>query len=458
MRIHAYSRGGAVCLLAGLALVGGCQVNDRPDEPEPSPGGETTISDATSQAFHFPAPNLDSGALAEHVRGDLAFEATFVTAPAPFNGGLGPVFNNNSCSACHLRDGRGRPPAEGESIGSMLMRLSVPGADGHGGPLPAPGFGGQLQTRSILGERPEAQVRITYRDSAVAFADGDSATLAVPSYQLTEAYTALPPGLLYSPRVASAVFGMGLLAAIPEADIEAHADPDDRDGDGISGRVNRVYDAVTGRMAAGRFGWKANTPGLLQQSAAAYGNDMGITTWLFPEETCPGQSPGCGPTGPEVDSATLAAVTFYVETLAVPARRNADDDEVKGGARIFAALRCDACHVPRFTTGTLPGVPAVSNQKISPFTDLLVHDMGAGLSDHRPDYEASGDEWRTAPLWGIGLQETVDGHTRFLHDGRARDLQEAILWHGGEAEASREGFRKLARADRAALLAFLASL
>lgn len=447
------------CLaLWGCLALAGCFSTDAPEAPLPLAGGAMTIHSETSAAFSSPSPNLEGAALRRHMDGDAAFEATFVTAPAPVNGGLGPVFNNTSCAACHAGDGRGRPPASGETIASMLIRLSLPGVDGNGAPLSVPGFGSQLQQRAVFGKQPEAQVDIAYRDSVVRMADGEEISLRIPDYRIRDAYAPLGNDVLISPRVAPPVFGLGLLEAVDEAAILALADESDRDGNGISGKANYVHDALTGKQALGRFGWKANTPNLIQQNAAAYNNDMGITSPVFPEETCQGQIQGCESGEPEVDEATLAEVTFYVQTLAVPAQRNADDPEVHGGERVFKTLRCDACHVPDLATGSRSDLPEVSGQRIRPFTDLLVHDMGAGLDDGRPDFLATGREWRTAPLWGIGLTGIVNGHTQFLHDGRARNLAEAVLWHGGEAEKPREDFRKLEKADRERLLRFLESL
>jgi CxxC motif-containing protein (DUF1111 family) len=249
---------------------------------------------------------------------------------------------------------------------------------------------------------------------------------------------------------------------VPEATILAFADPDDADGDGISGRPNYVFDPITQTMALGRFGWKANQAGLRQQNAGAFHGDLGITSSLHPSEDCPTSQVDCEMAqsggSPELDDALLDAITTYSRLLAVPARRDVDDPEVLLGRELFHAIGCADCHVPRLETGALAGFPELSQQLIWPYTDLLVHDMGEGLADGRPDYQADGREWRTPPLWGIGLFEIVNDHTFYLHDGRARNLAEAVLWHGGEAQAARDGFVDLDAEDRAALLRFLASL
>jgi CxxC motif-containing protein (DUF1111 family) len=261
--------------------------------------------------------------------------------------------------------------------------------------------------------------------------------------------------------VAPVVFGLGLLEAVSAEDIVSKSDPGDSDRNGISGRVNLVYDAVSGQRVIGRFGWKANTPTLFQQAAGAYNGDMGVTSDLFPTESCAGRSndPACNNVhGAEIDAEIVANVAFYTQTLAVPARRNLNDATALRGETVFYAAGCNGCHAPTLRTGVLPGVPEVSNQVIHPYTDLLVHDMGPGLADGRPDFQASGTEWRTPPLWGVGLVNTVNGHTRFMHDGRAYSLMEAVLWHGGEATAARDRVKRLPKRDRDALIAFLESL
>ena len=438
-------------------------------------GGETTVFDASSHAFSTPAPNLSAAALEKHLEGDVEFEAVFVTAPAVVNPGLGPIYNNISCINCHTRDGRGRPPGPNEKLTSLLFRLSLPkptaeeGADTesqqpNGGqtaqpPTPVPGFGTQLNNRAIYGKSPEGTVKIDYTEQTLTASDGTRVHLRYPNYTLTETYQPLPENVEVSPRVAPVVFGLGLLEAIPEETILAYADEMDVNGDGISGKPNFVWDVVRKQYVLGRFGWKANQPTLLQQVASAYHDDMGITTSLFLTENSAGQPQHTEhSTTPEVSDEILDVVTFYVQTLAVPARRRHNDPQVNHGEQLFAQAQCATCHIPTLRTGVLIGVPSVSNQTIHPYTDLLLHDMGPGLADNRPDFHASGTEWRTPPLWGIGLVETVNGHTNFLHDGRARNLMEAILWHGGEAEASRQATLQMSKTERDALIAFLMSL
>ena len=424
-------------------------------------GGETTVFDATSHAFSTPAPNLSADGLAKHLEGDVEFEAVFVTVPAEVNPGLGPVYNNIACINCHARDGRGRAPTSGEKLTSMLFRVSLPNPEGDvtHGPVPVPGFGTQLNNRAIFGVPPEGRVTINYTEGEFTTSDGVKVHLRTPSYKIENTYQPLPDDVEISPRVAPVVFGLGLLEAIPESTILALVDEDDQDGDGISGKANYVWDVQKNGLSLGRFGWKANQPTLIQQVASAYHDDMGITTSLLPRESSDGQSQYDGRgDDPELSDEILDVVTFYVQTLAVPARRNLDDPIVQRGEALFESAKCSGCHIPTLKTGSLSGVPEVSNQTIQPFTDLLLHDMGPGLADNRPDFLASGSEWRTPPLWGIGLLKVVNGHTNLLHDGRARGLLEAILWHGGEAEQSREAVRGMSASDRDALIAFLESL
>jgi len=432
--------------------------------PDPSAhtalsGGATTVRDASVDAFSHESPNLNAAELALHEEGDEEFDAVFDIDPASTHTGLGPVFDNVSCEGCHAGDGRGRPPRDGEIAESFLFRVSYPGRDETtGAPNAAPWYGGQLQLRATPGLKPEGYVRITYSEVAGQFADGSTYSLRVPSYEFYDGYEPLSSKMLFSPRAAPFNFGLGLLEAIPEAAVLANEDPDDRNNDGISGVANRVWDAVAKRTVVGRFGWKAGAPNLLQQTAGAYNGDMGVTSSMFPAESCEGDRPECAPHAPEVSDETVAAVSHYMATLGVPERRNLDDAEATRGEAIFYEVGCAACHQPTFTTGRLAGIPSVSYQVIHPYTDLLLHDMGNDLADRRPDFQATGKEWRTPPLWGIGLVQTVNGHSNFLHDGRARSLLEAVLWHGGEAKESRDAVIALKSDARAALIKFLESL
>lgn len=436
------------------------------EEGEELSGGQGTVFDSTPNAFSLPVPGLKREQELLFFVGNSFFNQNWVTAPSSTTArdGLGPFFNSRSCAGCHFKDGRGRPPeTAGEAPTGYLLRLSVPGAGPHGEPLPEPSYGDQLQDQAIMGSNPEAAFQISYEDDPFTFPDGETVHLQRPSVAISDLrYGVLAPETLISPRVANQMIGIGLLEAVPEATILALADPGDQDGDGISGRPNMVWDFQNNQMVLGRFGWKANQPTVLQQTAGAFLGDIGITTNLFAQENCTNAAPDCrtaengGP--PEIEEDDLLKVVLYASSLAVPARRDWDDPQVLQGKALFNSIGCAACHTPQLETGTHPSISALSDQTIRPYTDLLLHDMGQDLADDRPDFQANGREWRTPPLWGIGLIETVNGHTRFLHDGRARDLLGAIMWHGGEARVSREVFSNLTPSERGALIRFLNSL
>ena len=274
---------------------------------------------------------------------------------------------------------------------------------------------------------------------------------------------------MLSPRVAPPMIGLGLLEAVPAEQILAWADPDDAKKDGISGRPNWVWSREQQDAMLGRFGWKAGVGSIAQQAAEAAAIDIGLSTTMmpYPSGDCTAKQKDCldAPNGNspkhqnvELGDELFKLVVFYSQNLAVPARRKPNDPEVLKGKELFYRIGCVSCHKPKFVTGEVPGQPHLSHQLIWPYTDLLLHDMGEGLADNRPEGVATGREWRTSPLWGIGLTEIVNGHTLFLHDGRARSVTEAILWHGGEAKAVRDAFANLSKEDRERLIAFVNSL
>ena len=448
-----------------IALVAACGSDSGYEEGEELSGGETTVFDQGDNAFSLAARNLIDERRDDFFVGNSVFKRNWVTAPSSTTGldGLGPTFNASSCAACHFKDGRGAPPVGDEEFLGLLVRLSVPGTDEHGGPLGEPTYGGQFNHKAILGVAAEGTSRVRYVERAGTFGDGTAYSLREPVYELADlAFGPMSADTMRSPRVANAMIGLGLLEALDEATILALADEDDRDGDGISGRPNRVWDPKTQTVALGRFGWKANQPGIEQQVSGAFLGDIGISSPLFPEQNCPPAQTGCtsAMTGgaPEIDQDKIDEVTYYSRFLAVPVRRDVKDADVLHGKALFDEAGCASCHVRKLVTGEVADFPELSNQTIRPYTDLLLHDMGPDLADDRPDFLADGREWRTPPLWGIGLVRVVNNHTFFMHDGRARDLTEAVLWHGGEAEASREAFRRMSASDRAALIRFLESL
>ena len=454
-------------------LLAGCDQGPTFTEAEPGEhlsAGEGTVTKTDQNAFSLPLANLPPSRRLDFSVGNSFFRNPWVIAPASTDArdGLGPLFNTNACQNCHIKDGRGHPPAaDAKQAVSMLVRLSVPAAADddltRSGLVPEPNYGGQFQDAAIPGVEPEGRVRVTYEFETVTFADGHQVELRKPRLDFSNlAYGDMHPATLFSARIAPPVIGLGFLEAIPEADLLAYADPDDEDGDGISGRANRVWDRAAGTTAMGRFGWKAGQPSLRQQNAEAFANDMGLNSHLVPTDSCAPSQADClaMPNGGEVEvsDSIMDSVLFYTRNLAVPARRNVDDPQVLKGKSLFHQANCQGCHVPSFTTGADAAEPELANQTVRPYTDLLLHDMGPGLADGRPEFLANGQEWRTPPLWGIGLTEAVNGHTQFLHDGRARNLMEAILWHDGEAAASRDKVLTFDAEQRAALLAFLNSL
>lgn len=423
-------------------------------------GGMSTFLDVSSGSFSSPVPGLSDHDSRIHDLGDQLFEQSFVAAPAPRFSGLGPVYNNSSCANCHHNDGFGLPTFGG--IGSsLLMRISIPGQDAHGGPMAAPGFGGQLQNVGLFGVQPEVHVDLSYTEQLFTFADGETASLRTPTYALSNPYIPLPAGFMLSPRLGPPVFGLGLLELIPESTIKSFTDPTDANNDGIKGRTNYVYNPYTHQTELGRFGKKANTSDLLVQVATAFQQDMGITSYVQPKKSVWGQSQFTyvpDSVGTDLADSALNAVVFYVRTLAVPGRRNTSDANVKSGEAIFKQLNCSGCHIPTMYTGIDVNLPAMSNQRIHPYTDMLIHDMGTALADNRPDYQATGNDWKTPALWGLGMFVKTNGTPYYLHDGRARTVTEAILWHGGEAQKSKDAFVNLSKKERSDLISFLQSL
>jgi CxxC motif-containing protein (DUF1111 family) len=481
----------APCLALGTALLIAAEAPQL--GPNQFAGGTLTIADQSEAAYLQPAPSLDAEALKLFGEGHKFFNTQW--AFYWFEGGMwgrGPTSNADSCVACHRGNGRGspdtpsheaqsahecKPPPQGPerdsspqllcrrieaSTLSLILRLSLPGENAHGGPKPHPHYGDQLQNFGVPRLLPaEGTVKIAWTERSVMLADGEVVRLRAPHVQIADlGFGPLGEDIMLSPRMAPVLIGMGLLEAVPDATLAALAGREPTDG--IRGKTNMVWDVVARKPSIGRFGLKANHPTLRQQVAAAFIGDLGLSNDLFPEQNCPPIQKTCKEMmfagNPEITAHRLTAVESYLRTLAVPARRNTADPQVVRGEQVFDSARCAVCHVPQLQTGDFPAAPLLSNQPIRPYTDLLLHDMGEELADHRPDYRAGGSEWRTPPLWGLGLSEKVNGHGALLHDGRARNAAEAILWHGGEAAVSRDAFRAMPKADRDALLAFLASL
>jgi CxxC motif-containing protein (DUF1111 family) len=435
-------------------------------------GGNTTVYATGRNAFSFPAANLTDAEQTRFVIGNSFFKRNWVQAPASTKArdGLGPHFIARSCGGCHVNDGRGAPPYDNQQAVGLLMRLSLPGVGAHGGVVPEPTYGDQFNNVAVQGVKPEGKVIITYMEIHGEFADGTPYILQQPQYSFSDlAYGPMAKGVLVSPRIAPQIIGVGLLEAIDVADIVANAQQQTEENGPIKGVINTVWDAPAGRMMPGRFGWKANVATITHQTAGAFNGDIGITSSVFPDEACTAAQKDClaSPSGadgksPEIDDKTLGDVVFYQATLAPPARRAPNDAQVLHGQKLFAEAQCSTCHRPSYVTTASVNPQfssvALNGQRIWPYTDLLLHDMGEALADGRPDGQANGRQWKTPPLWGVGLIHDVNRHNRLLHDGRARGVLEAVLWHAGEAEASRDRVLKMSQPERDAMVKFVESL
>ncbi|MEJ8863971.1 di-heme oxidoredictase family protein [Pseudomonas jessenii] len=466
----------ALFLALGLSACDDAPKFTRAEPGEARSGGSATVRKTDQNAFSMPSANLPPSRRVDFSVGNSFFRSPWVIAPSTTTArdGLGPLFNTNACQGCHIKDGRGHPPTPDDvNAVSMLVRLSIPDAPAYAkvieqlGVVPEPVYGGQFQDMSVPGVAPEGKVRVDYTPVPVRFKDGTEVELRKPSLNITQlGYGPMHPDTRFSARVAPPMIGLGLLEAIPEEAILANAEAQAKANNGINGRPNRVWDDALQKTVLGRFGWKAGQPNLNQQNVHAFSGDMGLTTSLRPLDDCTDAQTACkqapsgnGPDGePEVSDNILRLVLFYSRNLAVPARRDVNAPEVLAGKTLFYQAGCQSCHTPKYTTAANAAEPELANQVIRPYSDLLLHDMGDGLADNRSEFQASGRQWRTPPLWGIGLTQAVSGHTQFLHDGRARNLLEAVLWHGGEATAAQQQVLSFNAEQRAALLAFLNSL
>ncbi|PCJ93466.1 MAG: thiol oxidoreductase [Hyphomicrobiales bacterium] len=448
----------------------------KPESFEIKQGGAATSTKTVNRnSFSHFSDNLSFAQERDFKLGNGLFRKFWVSSPSSTQAsdGLGPLFNARSCQTCHLKDGRGHPPEGDDDATSMFLRLARPAkTDGDkallaasgGLNLPDPTYGGQLQDFAVPGLQAEGDMVITYEEQLVTLDDGTSVSLRMPAYSVTNlGFGPMHPDTTFSPRVTPQMIGLGLVESIHESDLVNQADPDDGDEDGISGRLSLVSGTI------GRFGWKASNATVRQQSADAFAGDIGLSSPYAPrhhgdctvnQQECLQMATGVqkrlGDT--EAPDPVLELVTFYSKNLAVPARRDVSDPVVLRGKEQFYGLGCVSCHRPKYVTSRDADEKVHAFQLIWPYSDFLLHDMGEGLADGQEVGSASGQEWRTAPLWGTGLTETVNGHSFFLHDGRARNRTEAILWHGGEAQSARDGFASLEQADRDALIKFLESL
>ncbi|MCU1772370.1 di-heme oxidoredictase family protein [Pseudomonas sp. 13B_3.2_Bac1] len=466
----------ALFLALGLSACDDAPRFTKAEPGEARSGGAATVRKTDQNAFSLPSANLPPSRRVDFSVGNSFFRSPWVIAPSTTTArdGLGPLFNTNACQNCHIKDGRGHPPApDAANAVSMLVRLSIPDSPAYAkvieqvGVVPEPVYGGQFQDMAVPGVTPEGKVRVEYTPVPIRFKDGTEVELRKPVLQFSQlGYGPMHPDTRFSARVAPPMIGLGLLEAIPEEAILANAAAQAKENNGINGRANRVWDDAQQKTVMGRFGWKAGQPNLNQQNVHAFSGDMGLTTSLRPFDDCTDAQTACkqapngnGPDGePEVSDNILRLVLFYTRNLAVPARRGVNDEQVLAGKNLFFQAGCQSCHTPQYTTAANAAEPELANQVIRPYSDLLLHDMGDGLADNRTEFQASGRDWRTPPLWGIGLTQAVSGHTQFLHDGRARNLLEAVLWHGGEAQKAQQQVLSFNAEQRAALLAFLNSL
>ncbi|MGP9688342.1 di-heme oxidoreductase family protein [Psychrobacter sp. AOP22-C1-C5] len=477
--------------LAGVPM----QQLARFDPQEIKQGGDTGLSISSAESYSKPSSNLPASRKGSFFIGNAFFRQPWVVAPASTDSrdGLGALFNVAACQSCHIKDGRGHALLNAEDdADSLLIRLAMPATTDEQRQqlqnsliekVAHPMYGGQLQDRGIQGVPAEARIAVQWRDKPVTFADGHIETLRAPTFNLTKpGYGPFDEALMVSPRVALPMIGLGLLEQIPDEAIKKQAIKTNGDNGDISGKFNWVMDPQTGKHALGRFGWKAGQTKLITQNQSAFNEDMGLTSNIRPHESCMPTQTACmnattgadeqgnGKPPVEVNDEVAKFVDFYTRNLAVPHRRNADDKLVLAGKKRFYDMGCQNCHTPRYE---LPKTDddhlEQHGQVIYPYTDLLLHDMGDDLADRtiagklpskdfQVEFLANSYEWRTPALWGIGLAQTVDPQATFLHDGRARTLMEAVLWHGGEAEKQQKRVLELDKQGRAELNAFLKSL
>lgn len=465
------------------------------DPQEIKQGGDTGISITSSESYSKPSSNITASRKGSFFIGNAFFRQPWVIAPASTDSrdGLGALFNVAACQSCHVKDGRGHAPMTAEDdADSLLIRLAMPATtdeqrqqleDSLIEKVAHPMYGGQLQDRGIQGVPAEARIAVQWKDKPVTFADGHIETLRAPTFNLTNpGYGAFDDELMVSPRIALPMIGLGLLEQIPDADIKKQAASNHKNNNDIKGKFNWVMDPQTGKVALGRFGWKAGQTKLITQNQSAFNEDMGLTSNIRPHESCTPLQTAClkattgadeqgnGKPAVEVSDEVAKFVEFYTRNLAVPHRRNADDKLVLAGKKRFYDMGCQSCHTPRYQLPkTADDNLEQHGQVIYPYTDLLLHDMGDDLADRtiagklppknlQVEFLANSYEWRTPALWGIGLAQTVDPQATFLHDGRARTLMEAVLWHGGEAKKQQQKVLMLDKQGRTELSAFLQSL
>lgn len=500
-----------VLIIIGLSfLLIACDINQTGNssslsaptvKPEENfPGGKTTVSDKPFPSFQLPAKNLGDHLRAKFHAGKALANQPWVKAPTITfaRDGLGPIYNARTCLSCHIKGGKGFIPADNKTpLTSTLVRLSILPSFSNldqnkkkdllkiKGVLPHPVYGDQIQSQSIsLAHQlrhsqktgvlqhdvaPEAYIHINWQEKIFTYPDQHKVTLRSP--ELDFQYLgygdigSVKEGTVFSLRVAPMIHGAGLISLISDQDILALSDENDRNQDGVSGRPNKVWNVETQSTELGRFGLKSNKPTLDMIVAGAFANDIGISNPLEPQQPCSPLQPSCSKipdgndeAGFELPAELLQLVVNFNRNLAPVKRRYPNNKNVLAGRELFYQSGCQQCHNPSFTTQESTEFPHLSEQVIWPYSDFLLHDMGPELADGRPDFLATGNEWRTPPLWGIGLLSQVNGMSTLLHDGRARTVEEAILWHSGEAEMAKNRFINLEKQDRDNLVQFVNSL
>lgn len=496
-----------VFVIASIISITACDLTESPTqnhlqrsappftEAENYPGGQATVAFQAQPSLQLPAANLADELKANFHAGKALANQPWVKAPTVTfaRDGLGPVYNARTCLMCHVKGGKGFVPENNKTpIRGTLVRLSKK-IDPQNltiyselikqkGVIPHPMYGDQIQGQSVsLAHQlrhsqkpgtikhdvpPEAYVHINWVEKTFIYPDQHHVSLRKPELDFKYlGYGPLEDDTEFSLRVAPTIQGMGLLSLIAEQDLMDLADENDNNKDGISGRVNQVWDIKKQTTAVGRFGLKSNKPSLAIVVGGAFTHDMGITNALAPNQPCTDLQTAClkiphgnDEQGVELPDHLLELVINFNRDLAPVKRRNSQDPSVMAGRESFYQAGCNQCHTPRFVTQKSDTAPHLSEQVIWPYSDLLLHDMGPELADGRPDYLATGSEWRTAPLWGVGLLHRVNGSKVFLHDGRAQSIEEAILWHGGEASQAKNYFVQLKKSDRDDLINFVNSL
>ncbi|NVK38359.1 MAG: hypothetical protein HWE18_10565 [Gammaproteobacteria bacterium] len=488
-------------LVVALACLAACSQTDQAahtfppafDQAELFPGGETSVSALPFASLEKPAANMADALKPNFHAGKALANQPWVKAPTTTTArdGLGPIYNARTCLSCHIKGGKGNIPLDNDSpLTTTLVRLSVPTTDALGndpslithGLIPHPVYGDQIQNQSIsLAHQlrnnpsaqnlahdvaPEAYINIQWIESQYKYPDGSITALRRPELDVRYlGYGSFGDDTLFSIRVAPSIHGMGLLALIDQQDLNALADESDANQDGISGKVNLVWDVQAQALRPGRFGLKSNKPTLEMIVAAAFKNDVGISNPLFPDQPCSSSQADClkqpngnDAEGVELPQHLLDLVVDFNRNLAPLQRDEELSKAVSKGRTLFYESGCHQCHQPSFKTQESTKYPHLSEQIIWPYSDLLLHDMGEALADYRPEFLADGKEWRTAPLWNLGYHPKVNGSHVLLHDGRARNVEEAILWHGGEAQKAKDQFVHLPKSDRDALIEFVYSL